>query len=288
MMKRIIYVALLITSTVFSGCSDDKKTSSPSGSSTTNVDFKGTYSTNYTYIETSKSTGAKDTTTYTGITLEITGESPTFTITDADDSNNTLVINTSGSNFTGGAGTGVFSGASFSGNLNGNLLTINETGEDATSTWTGQFLGNKQSTGGGGGGGGTGSNTLSVDGETVGAFWTAKCQVDYTASFAADGDNEWHITIYTLEDCDHANNGAGNYTIKENWNGNIDNGECAIYISKQDDNGYDLLNLDSRDNTGTMTVSFVNGKKRVSVSNLTMQESVNGGTKQVSFSITEQ
>ena len=282
-MKKFIYSTLIFTIAILAGCSDDDSTSSnnPSGNTTTNADFKGQYTGNFSYLIKEKATSDEVDWDTANVVLNISGTAPNFTISyDGDPAENFNIVS-SGNTFTGSDGE-----SNYAGKLDGDLLTFNETGEDSEYSWDGNYTGTRPATGGGNGGG-TGNNTLSVSGETVGSFWTSNCSVDFNASFAADGDNEWHVTIYSLENCDHSNNGTGTYTIVDKDAG-LDNGECAIYVKKEDDEGLDLLNLDSRANSGSMRVTFVNGKKRVSVSNLTLHDSVNVISKVVNFTITEE
>lgn len=255
-----------------SACGEDSSSTSPSPSNngTNNTDFSGTFKTNQTYIETDRISGAKDTTIYTDITFEVTGSSPDFTITDKDDANNTLAIITNGSSFNGSTATGEFIGSNYNGNLNGNLLTIDQTGADSTSTWTGQFLGTKQSSGGTGGG--SGSNYLQIPGHTIGnVSGIVDCDTrTMNVVFETNDTNQWYDVIVEFNrDVDQLS--SGTYNVKDGTS-TLTSTDCNISISFQDINlGQDDNKSYKSINNGTGSVTISGGKANVVFSNVQME-----------------
>lgn len=275
-MKKIIYFALIIINTLLIGCSDDETSNSPNDS----VSFNGKYIGNLSYTDTEKATNHTAVWDSSNVIFEIRGTGTTYTIMMEGDPTEVVNVTSSGNTFAGSD-----EESTYSGKLDGNLLTFREVGEDSEYSWIGNFTGSKTSSGGGTGG--SGSNSLSVSGEAIGDFWNANCGSDFTASYGVDGEYEWHLVVETSYDCQSSNITTGSYSIVE-WDqveAPNDN-ECFIRLYKLDGNTNDILDLYSRSNSGSLTISMVNGKKNVSVSNLTMDEIIVGGTKQVSFNVT--
>lgn len=202
-----------------------------------------------------------------------------------------LDLNVHGNNFSAsGASNNIyFAGETYSGSITADNLNMTYTGEDNDQgidyTYTANYSGIRQSNGGNGGN--NSINFLRVSGEDVGNFLMAKCAENFTASFEAKDNEEWHLTIYTLQDCDGSGENIGTFSIVE-YDTGVMARECAIYLSKQDDNGTELLDLNSQNGSATATFSNVNGKKKITISEVSLYDSNNNINKMVSFSLIAQ
>lgn len=281
------FLFLLSLSLILFSCKDDSSSSSSSTAATnsSNVDFTGTYTGAYTYIETDKSTQAKDTTYNPSFSVAMASSgAAAYTMTIPGDASSSLSMATNGKTFTSSNGTGFFAGSSYSGNLEGDMITINEVGEDASSSWVGEILANRPPNTGGGGGGGC--NTMSISGYSVGSFNAGGCITEYEASFASDQtDYIWHLSISFDDDCD-AGVADGSYTIISDGNQSFPGTDYAVIELDLEHTGNnpDLIQLVSTDQSGTMTVSNTSGGLKVQVSGISLVDASNASnSKTVSF-----
>ena len=102
------------------------------------LDFNGDFLGQYSKITLNKASGIKETTLVNSYNFSIIGSYPKYNLYKSIHSVMPLTANGAGISSFGG--TGVFFGSSYFGDLQGNLITINETGENDNFVWTGQII----------------------------------------------------------------------------------------------------------------------------------------------------
>lgn len=285
----IPFLALLFGFYACGDDSDDNDNPSSSNNNSGSTDITGTYTGEeiITYTEKSSNTVVLIDTSSESYTIKANGSSYQLEYLENGTTSHLLNISVNGNSFSGSGTVNEpwYEGETYSGTISGNRLSMNYSGEDEDQgivyTYSSRFTGDRPPKNpGGGGSGGSDQNSLTIPGSIVGSvqgFVDCNSQ-ELLVNFDSDSaDNWWAVTVSFPNTLDMINQGT--YQVVDDINrGSLASNECSISIY------YDRFNIGVNDaktlvssGGGVATVTIVDGRRKVSMSNIPMSNP-NGGS----------